>query len=189
VIRIEGYDDHTPTRRLIAAISEIAPGLTTDYDRRYADVTITSRRTDLAGAQNSATADAWYDLYWTHPALAMCHDHGQEYVDVVHHRIEHLTTLPPPPRIPAEERIAAAGPVTLDGFSDRAISLYGGAEALRESLQNRREIAIRCDRSVDAYDWTTLARQAVDVATAAPPRKLTPTERVLSFPPFVGHLT
>jgi hypothetical protein len=179
MIRIEGVDGYTPTARLMAAITELAPQLTIGGSRKHADITIRPRCTVISGRDDSATRDAWYDLYWSHPAVVPGRDYvtEQAYAEITHEMLGHITTLPPPDRIPLQDRIAAAEPITLDGWSEADIALYDGEAGVREMLTRRRDTHLEHGQSVDAYDWTALAQQLVDIVDGLEPPPLTPGQR------------
>lgn len=175
MLRIASGADSAPTILLADALRSAAADLFTATDRNVADLTIRPRA-NVAGPREM-TRDAWYDLVWTRPALRVVDDIDGPELIVEHTEIEPAGHLPAPPRIPAEDRIAAAPPVTLDHISDGTVRMYGGADEVRRILISRRDIAIRDDRSADAYDWSAYADQvAAHVRTLTAP-KLTAGQR------------
>ncbi|MEU7591274.1 hypothetical protein AB0A95_33880 [Micromonospora sp. NPDC049230] len=170
MLRIAPGGESTPTVLLGDALRAVTPELFNAGDRNRASLTIRPRSTAL-GASNPATSEVWYDLLWTHPAVhAVEGPHGPE-LSVEHVEIATAGTLPPPPRIPVETRIAAAPPVTVDHLSDDELRVWGGAEKLIRSWTGHRDAALRDDRSADAYDWSTYATQiAAQVRSLTAPR-------------------
>jgi hypothetical protein len=167
MIRIEGSDGHTPTRRLIAAIHQVSPQLATRRDPSRADLTIYPRATEPWASGPRATRRTWYDLYWTQQALTDCSDPcaepGEQPQEIRPVRIRRVAALPPPPVIPAEQRLAEAPAATITDMSEQHIRLLGGPEAARRLVDDRRTQAVREDRSVDIYDWHALAAIAIDL--------------------------
>lgn len=176
MIRIQGGTDRTPTMLLTQAIHAADPQLVTAYDLNRADLTIVARLT--VPCLHPATADAWYDLHWSHPAV-VARDNGfdGDYPVMEYALIAHVGTIPPPRQIPAEQRIAAAPPVTLDGVDEAAIRLYDGPDEALRIFRNQRDAAIRQDRRAETYDWAPLAAQIIDRARQLTPPKLTPGQR------------
>ena len=179
MIRVEGLNDHTPVRALHAAIREIAPDLVDAYDPTRADLTVWPRRTDIPDSEESATPDAWYDLWWTHSTVTYLEpwDEEDEALDIRHARISRIRSVPPPPRIPLEQRLEAAPPVTLDGLSEEQIRMWGGPGAVRETLEGRQRTALEYDHSVEAYDWAALAERIVEIARGLTPPRLDAGQR------------
>jgi len=82
--------------------------------------------------------------------------------------LAHAGVLPPPDVIPFEERLEAAGAVTLEGLSKAQMALLGGPEAALQMLQRRQRIAVKSDRTVDIYDWDAWGRSAAGTIRALP---------------------
>lgn len=80
----------------------------------------------------------------------------------------HAGVLPPPDVIPFEERLAAAGEVTLEGWSDAQMTLLGGPEGTLRMLQRTQWMAVKHDRTVDIYDWEAWGRSAAKTIRALP---------------------
>jgi hypothetical protein len=174
MIHIQGYDGGAPTRRLTDAIRRLDPALLDSYDRNRADLTI------VPACQEDTTRERWYDLHWSHPGVEPVEDWstGEQYPTVTQVLMPgQIGTIGAPPSIPVEERLAAAEPVSLDGVSDAHLAMYGGPDGVREILETRRDIAIRHDRTVDAYDWDALAATVVELVRALDPPKLTAGQR------------
>lgn len=176
MIRIQGGNDRTPTLLLAQALRAIAPQLVDAYDRNHADLTIVARLTVPAPVP-MATAGAWYDLHWSHPAVVVRPEPAGDYPDVENALIGHVDTIPAPRQIPAEQRIAAAPPVTLDGLAPEVAHSYGGVEETLRILRDQRDAAIRDDRRAETYDWPALAAQIIDRARQLTPPPLTAGQR------------
>jgi hypothetical protein len=173
MLYIHGYDGGAPTRRLTDALRIAAPHLFTAGDRNRADLTLIPR------LQEDCTADGWYDLHWSHPRMeetTSLVDDGP-LLGVTNALISLVWPVGPPPHIPAERRLAAEPPVTLDGIGDDWIRLFGGPDRVREILEARRHVAIRYDRSVDAYDWQSFANDLASAVDALDAPPLTPMQR------------
>ncbi|MER7002193.1 hypothetical protein ABT297_03980 [Dactylosporangium sp. NPDC000555] len=169
---IQGYDGGAPTRALTAALNRLAPELFAAGDRNRADLTIVPRRDE------DRSAAGWYDVYYSHPSVEVIeHPLDGTHPATTQALIRIAAAIPPPPLIPADERIAAAAPVSLDGLSEEHIRLYGGADEVHTMLTQQRDVAIRDDHSVDAYDWDALAVHVVDLVRELKPPKLNPGQR------------
>lgn len=169
MLRIAGGADSAPTRLLAEALRAAAPELLTTHDRNHADLTI-QPRTNVPGPR-PMTRDAWYDLVWTHPIVSAHEGPDGPELDIEHTEVEPAGHLPAPPRIPADDRIAAAPPVTVDHLSEAAVRAYGGADEIARTWTAQRDAAIRDDTSAAAYDWTAYAAHvAAHVRTLTAPK-------------------
>lgn len=179
MLRVEGLNDHTPAAALRAALHKIAPDLAYAHDPAKADLTVWPRRTDIRYGREAATPSAWYDLWWTHPAPGHLTPWDEEdpQLGIRHVRISRIRSVPPPPRIPAEQRLATAPPVTLDGLNERQIRMLGGPEQALKVLRGRQRIDVEHDHSTDAYDWAALAAQIVEIARGLTPPALDAAQR------------
>lgn len=179
MISFEGYDGGTPTHAFATALSKADPDLVYLSGDHRADLLVVPRSTQ--GGTHRATSTAWYDLYWVHNTvtLAVAEDGlGDVWPRPDTERISRAGVLPPPPRIPFEDRLAAAPPPTLDGMSADQVAMFGGPQGVLDILSARQRIALREDHSVAAYDWDSLATTAVGIIRGlGDPPKLTPGQR------------
>ncbi|MEU1813124.1 hypothetical protein [Micromonospora aurantiaca (nom. illeg.)] len=178
MLRIKGGVDCAPTVKLSAALRDAAPLLFVPGGDRYcADLTIRAR-SSISGHRRSMTRDAWYDLIWTHPTIRAegCWPDGPGPM-IEHVAIDTVGQLPAPPRIPLQDRIAAAGPVRTDHLNPEAIRLAGGEDEIRRNWTAQRDADLSRDTSADAYDWPAYAPQVAGRIRALAPPKLTPTQR------------
>lgn len=164
---------------LAKAIQQIAPELLTAHNPHQADVLITPRWTDeYASEANRATRDAWCDMWWAHPTIVINETTADPYPDRGWERCTHIGTIGAPPRIPIEQRIAQAPPVTTTHISDAQAAMHGGREKLTTDWTAQRDRDFARDTSVNAYDWPVLARTIVDrIRDLGTPPTLTPGQR------------
>jgi hypothetical protein len=180
MIILNGYDGCVPTRALAAALQQIAPDLVSAHTPNHADVLIVPRLADgyYATKATKATAEAWYDMYWAHPIVIVDSTCFPPSPEPDWAQTARIGTIGAPPRIPVEQRIALAEPVTTDHISDAAAALYGGREKLAADWTAQRNAAFSRDRSVEAYDWPALALTIADrVRALGTPPVLTPGQR------------
>ncbi len=186
-LHIRGYDGCSPTRELDRALRSLAPDLfRTDRnrtDRNRADLLLVPR-TDERRDDN-----AWYDLYWAHPAVEVGEDGAglalppTEVGDdsgiqgLTMTPIRHVTTFGRPPRRPAEQLAAAAGPVDTTGYDEGVLRAYGGTDGVRDILEKRRMVAYRHGNDVAVYDWSILAFWVAGTIRNLHAPKLTATQR------------
>lgn len=167
---IISINDAAPTRLLRTALEGWKP----DIDGpTYADLVIYPVRDSIRNA------DRWYDVYYTHKAVEDTPEFepGGE-IRVVHRQIAKAATLPAPPRIPVEERLAALPEPTLDGWTEDKIRFCGGPDEALELVRRRQEAAVRDDQTVETWDWAAAAEQYKPILDAIAPRKLTADQRV-----------
>ena len=158
---INSRDGSTPTRRLRALLTW-QPHIT---GTTYADL-ILHPVVDTQTSKNR-----WYDVWYTHRSV-------NEDGDVVHQGIRKALTLPAPPVIPVEERLAAAPEPTLEGWTEEKIRFLGGPEKTLDYVRRHQETAIRHDRTVDIYDWEKAAQSYTELLDTIEPLKLTADQRV-----------
>lgn len=157
---IDSRDGSTPTRRLRALLTW-QPHIT---GTTYADL-ILYPVVDIDTSKNR-----WYDVWYTHRTV-------DENGDVTHKKIRKALTLPAPPVIPVEERLAAAPEPTLDGWTEEKIRMVGGREAALEHVRRHQTTQIRHDRTVDIYDWEQAAQRYTQMLDTIEPLKLTAAQR------------
>lgn len=158
---IDSRDGSTPTRRLRALLTW-QPTIT---GTTYADLIL------VPVVDIDTSAARWYDVWYTHRSV-------DEDGDIAHKRIRKALTLPAPPVIPVEERLAAAPEPTLEGWTEEKIHMVGGHEKALEYVRRHQETAIRHDRTVDIYDWEQAAAQYTELLDTIEPLKLTASQRV-----------
>ncbi|MER5608241.1 hypothetical protein AB0F93_00525 [Micromonospora tulbaghiae] len=177
MLRIAGGVDCAPTVKLSAALHDAAPLLFVPGGDRYcADLTVLAR-SSISGHRRQMTRDAWYDLVWTHPAVVVEDWMGWSDLAVEHTEIATVGQLPAPPRIPVEDRIAAAGTVRTDHLSPETIRLYGGEDEIRRNWTAQRDADLARDTSAAAYDWAAYALHVAERVRALTPPKLTAVQR------------
>lgn len=165
MIRIQGRNNHAPTRRLSAALHSRHPHLTAPGTESGLVLSILPRSTDPWPGLPMVEPDAWYDLCWTRRET-VTDEHGlaeERWVTV-----KRVGVLPAPPVLPLEVRDAAVPPATLDGMPEAHITLLGGPEKALEMLASRRRLAIRHDHSTDIYDWDAYSDQVAARIEALP---------------------
>lgn len=189
MLQMYGFDGGTPTHRAHGGLTAADPSVF-GVGGDAVDLTVLPRWTEY-GAARAARRHAWYDLIWTTPADRIFLDHrtyahsspaGLQYPDLVmeeaiwprgrlaeillRRALGQAGVLPAPEVIPFEERLEAAGPVTLEGVPEAHITLWGGPEKALKLLQRRRAIAVKNDRTVDVYDWDAWGRTAAEAIRA-----------------------
>lgn len=177
MITIESGYGGTPTLLLSDALRRTAPDLMRQgSNRTYADVSLFPRCTECP-CHRAADRTGWYDLYYTHEALA----DDDEYTigePIVRRRIEYLGSLPAPPKIPAETRLAQLPEPSLEGWTSDEIAFFGGEQRALEFVAMRQRTAVREDRTAETYDWDAAAATYAETLRAIGDRKLTAEHRV-----------
>lgn len=150
------------------------------------------------------TADAWYDLVWSIPALCThdpqptlpnCHEmywdpdsDGEHYVHEGWFDVERAGVFPAPPEIPFDARLAAAPEITdadVDAWETRqpgATRLLGGRDKARKVLESNRVHSVQHDRTAGRYDWDAHATALLERYRSLTPPKVTTAQRLR----FVG---
>lgn len=143
--------------------------------------------------------DAWYDAVWSIPARCS-HPHDVRpdclwaYVDaqdegfthVGWHDIATAGTLPAPPVVPFETRLAETPEVTeadIDALEKRqpgAIKFMGDRDGIRKWFESERRAAVHADTTATRYDWDAQAQRVIDLYRSLTPPSLSPAERIMT---------
>ncbi|HBF84956.1 MAG TPA: hypothetical protein DD420_35020 [Streptomyces sp.] len=163
MLQLRGYDDGTPVHVLRAALMRTDPGLA-GIGGSLIDLCVVPHYTGPANGARlpRAAGAAWYSLLWASPVARTVPAYELFALG------RRAAVLPAPKTVPVEDRLAAADPVSLSGLGDAKIRLLGGPERARTVLEERRDAAIRQDRSTDIYDWDAYASHAAEVIRALP---------------------
>ncbi|WP_435107775.1 hypothetical protein [Nocardiopsis synnemataformans] len=171
MFHIGGFDGGSPTRLLARHLGNWRPRID---GPTYADLVVYPVR------DYERNADRWYDVYYTHQTVQAETDIAGDALDpVVNKKIAKAATLPAPPRIPWEQRLADAPEPTVDHLTEEQIRIwFGDRDKALESARTRQEIAIREDRTAETWDWEAAAEIYRPILDAIEPRKLTAAQRV-----------
>ncbi|MEU6362213.1 hypothetical protein [Streptomyces albidoflavus] len=173
-VHILGFDGGAATVKFRGALAKIATWPASAYSRTHAELAV------YPVLQEDAAATRWYDLYWVHqtvvhfPPTNLAEESGSVGVDFV--RIKWIASLPAPPGVPLDQRLAQLPEPSLDGFTPEQIQFLGGEEAALRHLRTQQEIAVRTDRTMEIYDWDAYAATVLPHLQAPVP-KLTEGQR------------
>lgn len=163
MLQLRGFNDGTPTHSLHAGLYRTDRTIL-EIGGDQIDLCIVPRRTDhLRGDHRpQAVPSAWYDLIWTTVAAR------DIPADELHAHGTLVGSLPAPPVIPFEKRLAAAPPATIDHLTEGQIQILGGREKALAWAEGHRRAAVEEDRTVDIYDWDAYAATTITLIRALP---------------------